>query len=483
MTEVLVIVPFRKPTFRQCVSGFYHLDEPIDSQPLVLCAGIRKSGYNVACLPFQNMFPSFNEQRDTHVIEELLLKYNPKVVLFSGDNFVASSSTAGIFGIRVISKILRNINLETRIGVVGRLATVLQWKLFDLLPDLDFFVAGESETIIGSVIGSLIGSDKDVAQFIGLRVSRKNQKLPCHFIENVDEIPSPDFALIKDMIKLLKRFRGINSRLSLSLRTSYGCVFKCNYCAGIPGWNKYRLRSKKMIERDVATFVNEASQYAELAFLEDEVFSLNVEHVREVCDVLKKYSLKIDALYTHVSLLNEEILALFAPVVKKVCIGFETCNVNLLKAMNKRYSLDECMSKIILIKQYGIKIHLELMIGIPGETVDDVLRDINFIYNLLISGLIDDVNTYVFCIHPGTEVWTNPQNYGIDFSENYDDTEESGGYPPFDTPQLSSKQIFVAYLISQLAIAEAKYYVKDCGFLKFIGKPNFYFWKDLFEKL
>ncbi|MEU6718627.1 hypothetical protein ABZ897_44795 [Nonomuraea sp. NPDC046802] len=71
------------------------------------------------------------------------------------------------------------------------------------------------------------------------------------------------------------------------------------------------------------------------------------------------------------------------------------------------------------------------------------------------TGVVESVNTYVFCPHPGTEYAENAASFGMTIHEPFD-MLESGGYPAASTAQLSRQQVFTAYLISQLLIADAQ---------------------------
>ncbi|WP_042512107.1 hypothetical protein [Bacillus cereus] len=154
--DVLVLAPFRRAVFRNAVSSLYPFIEPIDSPPLLVAGAIQSKGLGVNYFPLINLFNGYNEETDYPKLYELLKNNPSKMVVFSADNFIPSRSTASVYGIRTISRILRDINPRVIVGVTGRMATVLKEKLYKIVPELDFSIIGEPEEVIGDIAAEIL---------------------------------------------------------------------------------------------------------------------------------------------------------------------------------------------------------------------------------------------------------------------------------------------------------------------------------------
>ena len=92
MKNILIIQPFRKPKFKEMVVTNYPFWEVINVAPLVTAA-ILKESYNVQFLSLQNIFKSYESNQSKELFHILNL-YNPDLVIFHTDYFMANSITA-----------------------------------------------------------------------------------------------------------------------------------------------------------------------------------------------------------------------------------------------------------------------------------------------------------------------------------------------------------------------------------------------------
>ncbi|PDM38862.1 MULTISPECIES: radical SAM protein [unclassified Geobacillus] len=200
-------------------------------------------------------------------------------------------------------------------------------------------------------------------------------------------------------------------------------------------------------------------------------------------EVFKKKKIFLDGLYTHSTLLTPDIAHMLQQVTNKVYLGLDNADDNILKKMGKGQKLDTVLKAIEIAKKAHLKVHLEWIIGTPEETVDSLITSLGAIFNLLMTGAVEDINSYVYCPHPGTEYAENHTKYDLYIIEDFEGMQESGGYPAFETPYLSRNQVFAAYLMSQLVIAETKLAREMYGPKSKVRPPNREELKQLFEKI
>jgi anaerobic magnesium-protoporphyrin IX monomethyl ester cyclase len=456
--DVLVVTPFRRPTFRGAISSWYPGEEPWDSPPFCIAGALQLAGLEVAVLALQNIFPAFNEDADWRDLRSMLAAHDARVVLFVSDPLVASRSTATTFGIRMVVEALKDLTHDPLVGVCGRLATTAWEHLLQALP-VDFVVLGEPDEIIGDVVLQLLAKDAAVASTHPSVVNRAHLEggasgIAYARIDEPDSCALPAFHLARESLEYFASRRPSSATVPFSLRTSYGCRFKCRFCAGVPYWREYRRKSSERVESELRLMEADTDGRARLAFLEDEIFTLDPDHVRGIVRVLADRGIVLDGLYTHASLLTPAIAQELQPVTRKVFLGLDSAEDRVLRHMHKGQVLDTVLEAAGVAAEVGLAVHLEWIIGSPAETVDSLATSLIAIFNLLQTGLVESINTYVYCPHPGTEYAEHADIYGMEVVADLEMIQESGGYPTAEIPELTRNQVFSAYLLSQLITQE-----------------------------
>ena len=82
--------------------------------------------------------------------------------------------------------------------------------------------------------------------------------------------------------------------------------------------------------------------------------------------------------------INAELLILLKDMkVNRLSIGIESFNKCKLDFMNRKADFKDAQEKINLVRSYGFNnINLDLMYGLPGETIKDTKKDLNYILKL-----------------------------------------------------------------------------------------------------
>jgi anaerobic magnesium-protoporphyrin IX monomethyl ester cyclase len=457
--DVLVIAPFRRPTFRKAITSSYPTSEPWDSAPVSVAAALLDGGYSVDYLALQNIFDAWEGSHDLPGLTQLLTESPARVVLFSSDAFIASRSTATLFGMRIVADALRRRGSAAAIGVTGRLATTAGRHLLETLPACDFVVHGEPETVIAQVIADVLdqGTEALAHPSVSTRRSLAAGAVPVAAMSPaLDAVPLPAWRLIERSVQIHDRVRGDHriGRLPVSVRTSAGCKFSCRFCAGVPNWKNYRMKSAGRVGAELDQILDLAGGRARVAFLEDEIFTRDARHVNAVAQEFTARGVTVDGAYTHSSLLTRDIASRMRTMARMVFFGLDSPDDQVLRDMRKGQLLGTVLEAVGVAADVGLPAHLEWIIGSPPETVDTLITSLHAIATLLGSGGVAGVNTYLYCAHPGTEYAERAEAWGLDIVDGVEDMQESGGFPAHRTPHLNQSQVFTAYLMSQLVISE-----------------------------
>ena len=97
------------------------------------------------------------------------------------------------------------------------------------------------------------------------------------------------------------------------------------------------------------------------------------------------------AIATRPDCINEDVVKLLKNYADKyyVCVelGFQTANEETAKLINRGYSNDVFVNAVKLLNEYNIDVVVHIMIGLPGETSEDVKNTVEFLNKHNIQGL------------------------------------------------------------------------------------------------
>lgn len=214
----------------------------------------------------------------------------------------------------------------------------------------------------------------------------------------------------------------INEEIWFPIQTRRGCAMDCSYCstASIEG----RLLRKHSITYAVDFIRHYANAGIKNFFFVDNTFNFPLSYAKALCDRIIAAGLNIRwrcILYPWK--IDEELVGKMAQAgCKEVSLGFESGSENVLKIMNKRYTLDDVrrISKM-LGKQ---KIHRMgfLLLGGPGETKDSVKQSFYF---------ADSLETEAMKITSGIRIYPNTALHRIAVDERIIEPDEDLLFPKF----------------------------------------------------
>lgn len=482
--SILIIQPFRKPKFRDIIVKNYPYWEVINTNPLQLAAVLEQGGYNVDFLNTQNIFKSF-DSTEISKLHKLLSNYTPKVLIIHTDYYMANSSTASFFSIKLISKYYKSVNKNIKIILVGRNGLALGSKVFNIDSNIDIVVKGECEEFICQLIKGI--DDENISNIPNIFYKNKDEVIEnsgVGQIKDIDSLPTVAFHLLKENVKIIEKETGmLMKEVPISIRTSFGCPMNCNFCGGISNWNDYHFKSKEVIEKEIKYFNEVFGEKGQIYFLTDEIFVYNYNHVSDMVSVFKKNNVRLKGLFAHTRFFNEDAAKKINEITDCVVFGAENCCDEILRTSNKNQKFQDILNAIDIAKNNNLHVSLEWMVGLPGENIKTAIKNLNTIFNLLVKNKVDDINTYVFCAHPNTKFYNECKNYKININGSFDDMLEEGGYPTSSLDSLNTNQIYIYYLLSQLIIKEALYLRGVISSDYIPDKPNMENFEELFNKI
>ena len=351
-----------------------------------------------------------------------------------------------------VAKIVKSINPSTLVVIGGNqvsenYASIMKNK------NIDYAMINECDLVFADFVEAYF-SGKDYKKIPGL-VYRTDGGLKVNnnnsFIENLDEIPLP----ARHLVNMEKYFEiGLSHNPYARhprvgyVMTSRGCPEKCAFCTSPIRWGrKYRRRSIENIGLELRQLRDEY-KVGEIQF-EDDTLSINLKHLHKLCDTIEPLGLlwntvngiRIDYHGRKPEVQDEMFRRMADSGCYQVCFGLESGDQRVLdELLNKNLKLSTAEPCINAAKKAGLSVHLFLMVGFPGEALEEMERTIA--YAKMLGP--DSCSISIFTPLPGTSLYkyAYENDYFVDgFTEDNILFAKSNIKIPGFTPEEFEKQV------------------------------------------
>jgi radical SAM superfamily enzyme YgiQ (UPF0313 family) len=221
-------------------------------------------------------------------------------------------------------------------------------------------------------------------------------------LASLDEISSPYLAGILD---------AADEQLLL-LETIRGCIFKCKFCYYPKSYDNLYFASREKIvanlrharERNVKEVVlldptlNQARNFAEFVrLLADE----NPDHQWKYFGELRAEGITPDI----ARLLREANF-------NEVEIGLQSIDPLTMELMDRKNNLKAFERGVSAMLNAGLKVKVDLIIGLPGDTPNSVRRGMHYLRE---TGLFSSVQVFNLAVLPGTAFRQEAERHGLQY--------------------------------------------------------------------
>ncbi len=227
----------------------------------------------------------------------------------------------------------------------------------DTIPNyVDFVVQGEGEKAIIDIVEG--------------RVSQRIVRYPQ--IENLDELPSPAWDVFAKM-DYKWDMEWFDQTPVYNMNTSRSCPFNCSFCSVRSIWGKkYTYFSAERVVDDIQDLIENYG--AKGIYFREDNFTLHRKRLRTFCELMVERKLNIPwACESRVSTIDEESIEMMVKAgVKGFYFGVESGSQRILDLINKDITVEQIKKAFELCNKYNVKTAASMIVGIPGETEDDI---------------------------------------------------------------------------------------------------------------
>ncbi len=229
------------------------------------------------------------------------------------------------------------------------------------------------------------------------------------FIKNLDDIPPPDYKYVSEKYFEPKPIIGVGKFARRGwILTARGCPFRCRFCATSSFWGTglTRFHSPQYIVSQIR-YLKEKFKIGHLLFVDD-LFTVNKDHLRKVAELCEKENLLegiTTTAQTRANTIDDEMCEICQKLnVKIFQFGFESGSKKVLQWLKGPTASPEINWRAIDISlRHKIKVFGSFMMGVPGETIEDMKETYEFIKKAVKKGAF--LFLFVATPYPGEEFW------------------------------------------------------------------------------
>ena len=266
---------------------------------------------------------------------------------------------------------------------------------------------------------------------------------------------------MRDMLPYKKYTNVIGqSDYVTTMITSRGCPFRCTFC---------KLAFQKTLSHSAEYVIEEFQRIYDMGIKEiqvyDDTFTWSKKRLIQICQGIVERGIKVDwAIRDRVSSPTPETMEWLAKAgCTRIHYGVESGSDKTLQTIKKNITTAQALNAFKLAKSFGMQTLAYFMIGLPGETIEDMRETFRFAKKL-------DADYATFSVtvpYAGTEIYDEalrrgviPTDYWAEYAKN--------PMPNFVLPYFYEEHLNKEELLK----------LRDEGTRQFYFRPR-YMWREL----
>lgn len=312
---------------------------------------------------------------------EIILKCNPDSVGFSmyiwNRDFLVKTA-----------EIIKKKNKSITVFAGGAEITASALSLLKN-SNFDYLVRGEGEIPFVQLLDYLLGKDSVTPEKL----------FQMSYLNDLELIPSP----------------YLNSNLDpgewegLLWELSRGCPYNCSFCSESRGVKGVRYYSEERIRKELILF---EKKKVDQIFVLDPTFNTNKTRALKIIKLITENSPDIHFTFEiRAELLDKELAESFAELHCSLQIGLQSSQIDVLKNVNRSLNTKQFTEKIGLLNKYGAVFGLDLIYGLPGDSLDGFLDSLDY----ALYQIPNHLDIFRLSVFPGTVLFDNAETFNLAF--------------------------------------------------------------------
>lgn len=301
-------------------------------------------------------------------LEKWIKRIEPKVI-----GFTTYQSTMN--RVRFLCRYIKSRHRAIHVVLGGPQGALMPSRALEELEDVDALARGDGEVVMPHM-ARVLAAGEGLEHVPGITCKCANRIVdtgpPLDVPDDLDAYPSP---YLTDVLNL----EGKNTAILLSSR---GCRHICYFCI-TPRLSGRKIRYHS-VERVIAEMELLESQGIERFWFADPSFTDNADRTRRLLDEKTSRGIKTPFwCQTRSDLVDPDLLErLHAAGADTIAFGLESGSPSVLEETNKQIALEQLTTNIKVAQSLGMATELFSIFGLPGETLEDARRTLDFVRSL-----------------------------------------------------------------------------------------------------
>ncbi len=339
------------------------IDPPINLA--VLCSFVSQNGFTSDILDCNVKAPDINKFLSQ--IKIYFLKY--KNIRFFG----LTAITLTIKSALLYAAVLKENYPHIPVIIGGAHASYMPDEVLSS-PAVDIVVRGEGENSLLEILTNVRYQEIKGISFKEGKELIHNQSHSEYIDINSLSLPAHELIAVKNYKPIL----GSYARTPVGfIVASRGCPGECTFCQWAVG-RKYRYRNASLITAEINQL--QALYGVKHILFYDDSFTANRNNTIEFCTALLNTKTDITwTCLTRIDLVDDDLLKLMKKAgCTQILYGAESCDIRVLKDINKKITPEDVEKAIHITKKNGIQTRLSFMVGNPEDTAESLQKTIKW---------------------------------------------------------------------------------------------------------
>ncbi len=295
--------------------------------------------------------------------------------------------------------------------------------------NFDYAIEGEAESIFPALLEAILRNES-IVNIPNLLYKNSEGK-----ILQTQSKEASNFPLERYPSPYLQGFLPVDSSRSTYLETVRGCKSQCTYCFYPKSSQVLRTIDIEESMQLIRALKDRGAK--ELVFL-DPTFNHRPQFEKfldALIDINSDGQLKMFAELRSEGITNKIAKKLGRAGFYKIELGMQSINPETLKLVKRYGSPEKVAEASLMLREVGIELLLDLIIGLPGDSEMDVENGIEFFKKYQLE---EWVQAFILSVLPGTEMRKDAKKNGILYMP----------YPPYrvlQTDKFSRESLIMAF--------------------------------------
>ena len=209
---------------------------------------------------------------------------------------------------------------------------------------------------------------------------------------------------------LLSGVAVIDSYEGILWEMTRGCPYHCAFCFESRGSRSVRTYPEQRIEKELDLLIRHEVKHL---FILDPTFNMHRDRTVQMLTMLRDRvpeDMRI-TFEVRAELLDETTAQLFSTFHSSLQIGLQSSDATVLSGIGRPFNAQLFADRIALLNRFGVVFGLDLIIGLPRDTLQSFCKSLDF----AIACKPSNIDIFVLAVLPGTQLALDAQSLHLSY--------------------------------------------------------------------